>query len=80
MTGALYNLGSFLASKGQGAPYDILSYGYNQGIEEKNGIFYLQNLNSEAEIIAGKVKHLLPATFPFAVYARTNTSLNSINP
>lgn len=68
MTGALLPLGSNLANKSVGMPFDSSPIGYDPGNTPDASKQFVKQLLQEASVIADKRKTDLPANFDFKIY------------
>lgn len=78
MVGPLFSLGTELASKGQGMPFDVLSIGYNIGSTQKLNVAAIIHLLEEGKLIADNLGDNLPESFPTDIYDISLSRLKTI--
>jgi hypothetical protein len=78
MLGPLYSLGSGLAQKTLGMPFDVLSLGYNIGLDPKSNLRFIKQLSEEGRSIADSIEEQLPESFSIDIYNDTIFKLDQI--
>ena len=76
MLSPLQSLGYKLAQTKQGIPFDILSLGYNPGINAESNLNFIKLLLNEGGLIVERLAHDLPESFPNDIFT---TSLHRLN-
>lgn len=77
MISPLYSIGYGLAEKQQGIPFDVLSLGYNIGIDIKSNLNIIRLLLNEGKTIADSLAAELPESFPNDIYTASLSRLNN---